>query len=299
MTARDKSKVNPVFSLTSGTLAGAVEGFATYPIEYTKTVSQFSAKPGEKPPHPFVVVRQTVAKHGITGLYSGCGALVAGNALKAGVRFLSYDHFKDMLKNEEGKLTAPRSLLAGLGAGMMEAIFAVTPSETIKTKLIDDAKRETPKYPPGLVRGSMAIVRDEGLLGIYRGLVPVMLRQGANSAVRFGTYSTLRNFVQTSSRPGQPLPGGVTFGIGAVAGIVTVYATMPLDVVKTRMQALDARQRYAGTLDCMRQVFRDEGLLAFWRGATPRLARLMLSGGIVFTVYEKSMDLLQSLSARN
>lgn len=48
MTAREKSKANPVFSLTSGTLAGAVEGFATYPIEYTKTVSQFSAKPGEK-----------------------------------------------------------------------------------------------------------------------------------------------------------------------------------------------------------------------------------------------------------
>lgn len=138
------------------------------------------------------------------------------------------------------------------------------------------------------MRGSIAIVRDEGLLGIYRGLVPVMLRQGANSAVRFGTYSTLRNFVQNSSRPGQPLPGGVTFGIGAVAGIVTVYATMPLDVVKTRMQALDARQRYAGTLDCMRQVFRNEGLFAFWRGATPRLARLMLSGGIVFTVVRNS-----------
>lgn len=130
----------------------------------------------------------------------------------------------------------------------------------------------------------MAIVRDEGVLGIYRGLVPVMLRQGANSAVRFGTYSTLRNFVQNSSRPGQPLPGGITFGIGAVAGIVTVYATMPLDVVKTRMQALDARQRYTGTLDCMRKVLQHEGILAFWRGATPRLARLMLSGGIVFTV---------------
>ena len=91
-----------------------------------------------------------------------------------------------------------------------------------RTKLIDDAKRATPKYPPGLISGSMAIVRDEGLRGIYRGLVPVMLRQGANSAVRFGTYSTLRNFVQGSSRPGQPLPGGITFGIGAVAGIVTV-----------------------------------------------------------------------------
>jgi solute carrier family 25 citrate transporter 1 len=32
----------------------------------------------------------------------------------------------------QGKLSAPRSMLAGLGAGMMEAIIAVTPSETIK-----------------------------------------------------------------------------------------------------------------------------------------------------------------------
>ncbi len=75
---------------------------------------------------------------------------MTGNAIKAGVRFLSYDHFKSMLKDENGKLSGPRSLLAGLGAGMMEAIFAVTPSETIKTKLIDDGKRAVPKYPKGL-----------------------------------------------------------------------------------------------------------------------------------------------------
>ncbi|EDP44508.1 hypothetical protein MGL_0990 [Malassezia globosa CBS 7966] len=253
-----QGKVNPVFSLSSGAFAGAVEGFATYPIEYTKTVAQFSTKAGEKPPNPINIVRETVTKYGVRGLYSGCGALVAGNALKAGVRFLSYDHFKSMLKDEHGKLTAPRSLLAGLGAGMMEAIFAVTPSETIKTKLIDDAKSPKPKYPPNLVAGSIAI---------------------------------------GSSRPGQPLPGGVTFGIGAVAGVVTVYATMPLDVVKTRLQTLHGRDQYKGTFDCMAKILRHEGLFAFWRGATPRLARLMLSGGIVFTVYEKSMDLLQSTFA--
>lgn len=173
-------------------------------------------------PGPITIVRQTLAKDGFIGLYSGCGALVAGNAVKAGVRFLSYDHFKTMLKDENGKLSGPRSLLAGLGAGMMEAIFAVTPSETIKTKLIDDAKRAVPKYPPGLVAGTTAIVKEEGMRGIYRGLGPVMMRQGANSAVRFGTYSTLKNFVAGSQRPGQSLPGGITFGIGAVAGIVTV-----------------------------------------------------------------------------
>lgn len=45
------------------------------------------------------------------------------------MRFLSYDHFKSLLKDENGKLSGPRSLLSGLGAGMTEAIFAVTPSE--------------------------------------------------------------------------------------------------------------------------------------------------------------------------
>ena len=73
------------------------------------------------------------------------------------------------------------------------------------------------------------------------------MRQGANSAVRFTTYSTLKvrpplplrrlllnssqSFVAGNSRPNETLPAGVTFGIGAFAGVVTVYATMPLEFV--------------------------------------------------------------------
>lgn len=44
--------------------------------------------------------RATYARHGIKGFYSGVGALVAGNSLKAGVRFLSYDSFKRMMMDE-------------------------------------------------------------------------------------------------------------------------------------------------------------------------------------------------------
>jgi hypothetical protein len=58
-----------------------------------------------------------------------------------------------------------------------------------------------------------------------------MMRQGANSAVRFTTYSTLKQFVQGTARPGQTLPSTITFGIGAIAGLVTVYTTMPLESV--------------------------------------------------------------------
>ncbi|CAE6526506.1 unnamed protein product [Rhizoctonia solani] len=258
---------------------------------------------------PIAIIRDTWSKQGAKGFYSGCMALVVGNAAKAGVRFLSYDKFKQMLADQNGKVSAPRSLAAGLGAGMMEAIFAVTPSETIKTKLIDDSKLPQPRFR-GLIHGTGIIVREEGIRGVYRGLFPVMMRQGANSAVRFTTYSTLKQFVQSNMRlrEGIPLPSSVTFGVGAVAGLVTVYTTMPLEqvplfaiilyvltrnsVIKTRMQSLKARTLYSNSFDCAYQTFVNDGFLSFWRGATPRLARLMLSGGIVFTVYEKVIVIL-------
>jgi solute carrier family 25 citrate transporter 1 len=57
------------------------------------------------------------------------------------------------------------------------------------------------------------------------------MRQGANSAVRFTTYTTLKQFVQSNMRPGQSLPTSLTFAIGGMAGLVTVYVTMPLEWV--------------------------------------------------------------------
>lgn len=120
------------------------------------------------------------------------------------------------------------------------------------------------------------------------------MRQGANSAVRLTTYSTLRGIATKDGRK----PGGLeTFGMGAIAGIVTVYMTMPFDVVKTRMQSEYASQ-YKGTLDCVATIFRKEGIARFWKGTTPRLMRLILSGGIVFTIYEKTLDAMALLEVQ-
>ncbi|CAH7673466.1 tricarboxylate transporter [Phakopsora pachyrhizi] len=290
-----QKKLNaPAAALISGAIAGSVEGFITYPTEFVKTRSQFrfdALSTNQKPPGPIQILKSTVSKDGIKGLYSGCSALVLGNGLKAGVRFFSYDKFKKLLVDDQGKLTGPRSLLAGLGAGMLEAIIAVTPSETIKTKLVNESLKPNPRFN-GLVSGTREIIRLEGLSGIYRGLFPVMMRQGANSAVRFSTYSSLKSLFQGNMSSGQQLPGLITFGIGGIAGIVTVYCTMPLDVIKTRMQSLEAKSKYRNSFDCANQIFKYEGITRFWKGTTPRLVRLSLSGGIVFTVYENVIKLL-------
>lgn len=58
------------------------------------------------------------------------------------------------------------------------------------------------------------------------------------------------------------------------------------------MQSISARSEYKNSFDCAAKILRHEGFLTLWSGAMPRLVRLTLSGGIVFTMYEKSMELM-------
>ena len=55
--------------------------------------------------------------------------------MKAGVRFLSYDTVKNQLADADGRLTPMRGILAGMIAGTVESVVAVTPTERIKTAL--------------------------------------------------------------------------------------------------------------------------------------------------------------------
>lgn len=49
--------------------------------------------------------------------------------------FVAFDQYKLLLADAEGKLSGPRTVLAGFGAGVTESLLAVTPTESIKTTL--------------------------------------------------------------------------------------------------------------------------------------------------------------------
>ncbi|KXS17006.1 mitochondrial carrier [Gonapodya prolifera JEL478] len=329
----DAKKSNVGLSLLAGGISGAVEATLTYPAEYVKTQLQLQSKLSKTAPShltatapvskgPVDCVVQTVRNHGVLGLYRGLSAMAIGNAAKASVRFVAYEQFvvlvgkaQDSFARRESpsagdvggqsggailgeKIGTVGMMIAGLGAGMTEAALVVTPSETIKTKFIDDQNSAKPRYQ-GLIHGTRLIIKEEGLAGIYRGLVPVMLRQGANQAVRFTTYGKIRDFFAAGypkdDKGKRNDPWYVSFASGVAAGIVTVYATMPFDVLKTKMQGIQGKAKYGTSLNCIRVMFQEEGVLAFWKGATPRLGRLMFSGAIVFTSYEQLMKLFERI----
>ncbi|EER42777.1 tricarboxylate transporter [Histoplasma capsulatum H143] len=217
--------------------------------------------------------------------------------------FVAFDFFKSMLQDEDGKISGPRTVIAGLGAGFTESLLAVTPFESIKTQLIDDRKSASPRMR-GFLHGTGVIFRELGVRAFFQGFVPTTARQAANSATRFGSYTTIRQFVQGYVAPGERLGAASTFAIGGLAGLITVYLTQPLDTIKTRlvlpfsphgMQSIEARKNYKNSFVCATTIFKNEGVLTFWSGALPRLARLVISGGIVFTMYEKTMEGLDVL----
>lgn len=48
---------------------------------------------------------------------------------------MAFDTYKALLQDEDGKISGPRTVIAGFGAGITESLLAVTPFESIKTTL--------------------------------------------------------------------------------------------------------------------------------------------------------------------
>lgn len=133
------------------------------------------------------------------------------------------------------------------------------------------------------------LVQRHGPRELYRGLVSTTIKQSATSAVRMGTYNVLKEVTKSQGIT----PSVFTnFGTGAMAGVVTVYATQPFDTIKTRAQGVNG----VGIAEAVRSVVRDYGIPGFWKGSSMRLGRLLLSGGIVFSVYEEMAAMLLRMS---
>lgn len=241
------------------------------------------------PKNPFLVVAQVYRNEGLKALYKGCGALVVGSIAKDGVRFLSFDTIKESFKDPEtGTLTPLRSLAAGMLSGVAASILAVTPTERIKTALIDDARNE--KRFRNAPHAVATIWREHGLLGLYRGFAGTTLKQAGATAFRMGTYNILKDYEKKHNIAQTTV---TNFANGSVAGIVTTLTTQPFDTIKTRCQSSAG----ASTIEAVRSITGDYGIRGFWRGTTMRLGRTVFSGGILFTSYEWAVTLLNPLLA--
>lgn len=116
----------------------------------------------------------------------------------------------------------------------------VSAGESLKIKITEDhggSKRFT--YTSHVLS---TIAREEGWRGFYRGGIPVTTMQISNAVILFTTYNLLLDILRLAlDRPRKVAVAPVISG--ATAGIVTVYTTMPFDVIRTRNAAFTTGRR--------------------------------------------------------
>ena len=86
-------------------------------------------------------------------------------------------------------------------------------------------------------------------------------------------------------------PTWVTFIAGGTGGALSAAANNPIDVVKSRMQGLDAA-KYSSTMDCARQLYAEGGIGALYKGVGPRITRVMFEVAITMSLYGEVVKFL-------
>ena len=218
-----------------------------------------------------------MAQGGYFRLYKGYSALLMFSVPKNYVRFGAFQYSRSHLFTDTNNKL--HTFMCGLFAGASEAALVVTPQETLKTKLIHDKLSPNPKYR-NVFHGIYSIAQQQGFKGIYAGPLATVLKQSSNQGVRFVVFEDAQKVTQSII----PVKVVADLFAGAFAGVCSVMLNNPIDCIKTNMQGLEAH-KFNGFADCFKHIYRNEGILGFYKGVGPRLARVTLDVGLTFAIF--------------
>lgn len=168
--------------------------------------------------------------------------------------------------------------LAGSAAGLAQS-FVCSPMELIKTRLQLQSQNPKSKQFTGALHCLKHIFRTEGIRGVYRGIGITALRDLPGFSSYFVSYEML---IRASPNPGN----FYLFMAGGIAGVISWILTVPMDVIKSRLQAdgMGEKRQYTGIRDCFQQSYKDEGAAFLTRGMCSTLLRAFFINAACFFV---------------
>lgn len=129
------------------------------------------------------------------------------------------------------------------------------------------------------------IVRQHGVLGLYKGLGSSLIGIGPFIGVKMSSFDwMMANFGPTK---GSPYVVYYNLLIGALAGTLAVTVTYPTDLVRKLIQ-LNGHpgHNYSGLADACGQLYRNEGFLGFYRGLWATYLKVAPMTAILFLTNE-------------
>jgi solute carrier family 25 oxoglutarate transporter 11 len=273
-----------------GGLAGMGATLIVQPFDVVKTRMQLSqAIQGVRAPGPFQVLRGIVATEGATKLYAGLSAGLFRQVTYTTTRLGVYGVLLEELtrlrraqlsKTSTGESTRQRDetlpfswkAAAGLAAGAIGALVG-TPAEVALIRMMADGRLpvERRRNYHSVFDALLRIVREEGVLTLWRGALPTVGRAALLNMAQLGTYSQAKEMILGTGLVGDHL--GTHILASTVSGFAATCVSLPLDNAKTKLQQMQSRE-YKGMLEALIKTSRNEGIPALWRGFLPYFLRL-------------------------
>ncbi|KAF7714135.1 Uncharacterized protein PECH_000317 [Penicillium ucsense] len=307
MTGRDVLSSSAVETL-AGFTAGVATTLAVHPLDLVKTRLQVDRSSPARFGSSVQIIRGIYANEGgIRAFYRGLAPNLIGNSTSWALYFFFYGSLKEMACHYRGQpvhqLKSSDYFLTSGAAGVLTALMT-NPIWVIKTRMLATGANSPGAYP-SVISGVRHLYRTEGLHGFYRGLVPSLFGV-SHGAFQFMAYEKLRTLWPTESSKSETIsntavsPSQKKFSVldtFAISGISKVFAgcvTYPYQVIRARLQILEAQMLYRGAMDAVRQVWTKEGISGFYRGLGPNLVRVLPSTWVTFVVYEHMKATLPS-----
>ena len=196
------------------------------------------------------------------------------------------DLAKRALGDDAGTYFINPVFAAGAIAGAAQVVI-ITPVDLLKIQL-QLAKSSGARVAGGPVAIAQRVIRQGGLLSLWRGLGVTLLRDSPSYGVYFWVYDKSTAVLHAQAI----LPeASVDFAAGGIAGQVSWAVCYPADVIKTRVQGapLDLK---VGTLECAKGLWLREGIAPFFRGIETTLVRAFVVNGAIFASYAQVAQVL-------
>lgn len=176
--------------------------------------------------------------------------------------------------------SVPVHLAAGALAGAVEHCV-MFPFDSVKTRMQSLCPCPETKCPTP-VHSLMSIVKREGWLRPLRGVNAVAAGSMPAHALYFTVYEKTKAYLTGNTRGHS---NTLAYGFSGVLATLIHDAVMnPAEVVKQRMQM--AFSPYGSSIECVRCIYKREGLSAFYRSYTTQLTMNVPFQAIHFMCYE-------------
>ncbi|KAJ3118998.1 hypothetical protein HK100_000507 [Physocladia obscura] len=218
---------------------------------------------------PLSVASALLRTHGLGAFYTGLSAGLLRQATYTTARMGLFNTFMRALETTQGKPGIAERALAGLAAGGLGAV-AGNPCDLALIRMQADglAPPTLRKNYSSVFDAIIRISRQEGVLALWKGCGPTVVRAMALNLGMLSTYSEAKARFEPHLGANST---STALASSAVAGFFASFFSLPFDFLKTRMQkqvpdAKTGQMLYKGTVDCAIKVFNKEGALAFYRG---------------------------------